>query len=42
LAAQKNEDLLEIKNFGVQTLQQCKQLLVNLAIPHKLNYPRKN
>ena len=41
LAAQKNEDLLEIKNFGVQTLQQCKQLLVNLANPHKLNYPRK-
>ena len=41
LAAQNNEDLLCIKNFGVQTLQQCKQLLVNLEILHKLDYLKK-
>ncbi len=36
LSRQTNEDLLGIVNFGTQTLEQCKRLLVNIGVPHKL------
>jgi len=37
LGNQKTEDLLGITNFGVQTLRQCRRLLENLNLPHKLD-----
>ena len=36
LTHQTTESLLGITNFGVQTLQQCQRLLINLNLPHNL------
>ena len=36
LSQQTNDDLLGIVNFGVQTLEQCKRLLMNIGVPHSL------
>jgi len=36
LSQQTNEDLLGIVNFGKQTLDQCKRLMMNIGVPHKL------
>lgn len=36
LSQQTNDDLLGIVNFGTQTLDQCKRLLMNIGVPHKL------
>lgn len=36
LSQQTNESLLGIVNFGAQTLEQCKKLLADIEVPHKL------
>jgi len=36
LSLKTNEDLLGIVNFGTQTLEQCKKLMRDIGVPHKL------
>jgi|TARA_R110000824_G_scaffold149146_1_gene319242 DNA-directed RNA polymerase alpha subunit len=36
LANQSNDDLLGVVNFGTQTLEQCRRLLVSIGVPHNL------
>jgi len=37
LTQQSTDVLLNITNFGEQTLRQCNRLLTNLRLPHQLN-----
>ena len=37
LTQQSADTLLNITNFGEQTLRQCNRLLTNLKLPHQLN-----